>query len=155
MARKKVEQRQEWARKNRTMAEGRLSGEQVEAVAAFRRQVWWDAGDDFFAIFAAPHDAWQVARGHRLPRRFMVVVTREAVHISSALGAGRIWLWGMRSPRLPATNVRFLLETKDRLLPNHVTLRVNRGGELEYMDLESFGLEREPGAAEVVAALKQ
>ncbi len=150
------EECQEWERKCREAVEPHLGGEKTEAVGPFTRKVWWDWDEgEIGAFFAAAWDGWKVAHGGRLPRNFLLAVTRDKVHVFDYSGGPVNPVVGEEVAVFDRENIGFLGEEGEKG-SDEVTLRLTRSSQTEHVSIDARKLDQyDPLAAEVIAALSE
>lgn len=142
---------EEWERICRARIEPSLPAEELIAVGPFKREVWWDAsgGGEVVAFFAATFDEWRAARDKRLPREFLLALTRDKVHIFDYSGGPVNPVVGREVLVIDRENVRFVGD------PKRLTLRLTADASAEDVNLVGERRNPDPLAADVVSALSE
>ncbi|MGC1798864.1 MAG: hypothetical protein WA701_00625 [Solirubrobacterales bacterium] len=166
------EYREELTRKYREAVASHLGGEQLEAVGPFWRAGWLGGeGEEPGPLsIRGALDARQVARGQRLPPKFLLAATKKRVHVFSysvefsgdLVGTPTV---GEEVASFARGDLRFFRQKRSMLLglpsmllggPTEVvTLRVTRGEQTEDVGIDVTKLDENPLAIEVYAALSQ
>ena len=172
MADPSADPREEWARKYREAVAPFLGGEEVEAVGVFTReyeadstQGWIDLVDLIQAVLRPFRKKGQ-GRLAKLPKRFLLAVTTEKVHILAFRegGSGDDWRHPLPKGQIAADEQIAVFDRKAISFTKRwgtwtefPVLELMADGEHNRIDIKKDDLDRgtNPWAAEVVAALRQ
>ena len=165
------EYREELTRKYREAVASPLGEEELEAVGPFWRAGWLGGeGEEPGPLsIRGALDARQVARGQRLPPKFLLAVAMKRVHLFSySVEFGDLVATptvGEEVAVFARGDLRFFRQKRSMLLglpsmllggPTEVvTLRVTRGEQTEDVGIDVAKLDENPLATEVYGALSE
>ena len=153
--------REEMKRKYREAVASHLGGEQLEVVGPFWRAGWLIDGEEPGPLsIRRALDARQMARGQRLPPKFLLAVAKKRVHLFSysvefsgeLVGTPTV---GEEVAVFARGDLRFFRQKRSLFSTEVVTLRVTRGEQTEDVGIDVARLDENPLAIDVYAALSE